>query len=342
MVLALSLVAVALVAAEEPVTIAPFTCQAKKKGVISCGINGKSAKEKLYIEADTIPEFLIKILRAVMLSVFINFSLFIGELAMLINGPGEATRNSIDGLVNILVGPISVVSFYYPDSLAAMMFFAALWHFLCDKAQTKPTFLLLFPWKKAGRSYATWFESIWILVHHTAMGTVKLGLDWGDLPPCDYPLLLFVFIVGAGLAHVSFGMAAFGIRLPFCSSSSMFILSQLLRIAADLSIIILLSGKGGDNTWKYLMVGDLSWLGIMFILRLLKPKTSSATAVVKSKGKPATVPDIANPGVRTQASFVELIDLCTARTSELISEVTTSAAALAEVENPAATDNHHI
>lgn len=271
---------------------APFRCariaSGAWKGHLKCGITDLADAAIPSAEAQTVGAFLIQILRAVMLSIFMNFSLFVGELAMLVNGPSEDVRRGIDGLCNILVGPVSVISFYYPDSLATLLFFGSLWHFLCDRAATRPTYLLLFPWQKPGRDSLRWFESCWILVHHTAMGTVKLGLDWGDIPPCPHPLLLFVFIVGAGFAHMSFGMQAFGITLPFCSPSTLFALSQLLRIAADVSIFVLLEMEDGDNTWKYLMAADFAWLMVMFVLRVCKSRRKQ-TPNLQTRGKSSSL-----------------------------------------------------
>jgi len=83
---------------------------------------------------------MLKIAQPLLLAVFINLCLFVGELATLIAYRGVTeTRKNIDGLAHILTGPISVISFYSSDSLGTVLFFGSLWHFLCDCAATRPT-----------------------------------------------------------------------------------------------------------------------------------------------------------------------------------------------------------
>ena len=76
--------------AENQTIVAPFKCakiaSGAWKGHLKCGIQDLNDALPA-AEAHTINRFFIQILRAVLLSVFMNFSLFVGELAMLVNGP---------------------------------------------------------------------------------------------------------------------------------------------------------------------------------------------------------------------------------------------------------------
>jgi len=117
---------------------------------------------------------------------------------------------------------------------------------------------------------------------------VKLGLDWGTIAASDHPALLFLFVGGAGFAHLSFGMAHFRIA----GSGKVLILSQLMRIAADLLIVRVTWGDKSD--WQFLMLGDFCWLMVMFLLRFL----SAVVASSEKAAERATVKQAASNGER--------------------------------------------
>lgn len=217
--------------------------------------------------ADDVGEFLLKLAAPLGLALFIHGCLFVGELAMLIGGPPRDARRVVDGFAHILTGPIAVISFYSNDSVGTLLFFGSLWHFLCDCAETRPTYVLLWP-GRTGRTavyhYLRWFESLWVLLHHIFIGTVKLGLDRGTFNETNDPLLLFVFIAGAGLAHLSFGMDAFHIR----GGSSALVISQVMRASADVAIVA--KTWGDEDDWQFLMLMDLIWLAVIFLVRTLE------------------------------------------------------------------------
>jgi hypothetical protein len=223
---------------------------------------------------DTFVGFLKAIYMPLLLSVFINCFLFVGELAMLTTNKNN--RSIVDGFAHILTGPVSIIAFYQPDTLASVLFFGCLWHFLCDCAETRPTYLLLFPWAGVPQSmqdnvgskstpsiaYFRWTESLLIFLHHIFIGTVKVALDRNVIAPIKFPVLLFIFIAGAGLAHLSFGMSVFRIKFAF----KVLVVSQLLRFGADSAIVALTWGTTSD--WQFLMLGDLCWLVIYTCVKL--------------------------------------------------------------------------
>jgi|MDSY01.2.fsa_nt_gb hypothetical protein len=248
----------------------------------------------------TFDGFLSSMYMPLLLSFFINCFLFVGEIAMLGSGLRQGNRSTIDGFAHILTGPVSVIAFYQADTLASVLFFGCLWHFLCDCAATRPTYLLLFPWATRSQevkdrlgdralpaiAYFRWFESLLIFLHHIFIGTVKVALDRAALAPIEYPVLLFLFIAGAGLAHLSFGMSVFRIRLAF----KVLVVSQVLRFGADVAIVTLTWGHKSD--WQFLMLGDLCWLVTYTCVKLLgsarldaSPRRGSATESQKARLK---------------------------------------------------------
>eukprot|EP00419_Tripos_fusus_P038925 CAMPEP_0172785960 /NCGR_PEP_ID=MMETSP1074-20121228/205707_1 /TAXON_ID=2916 /ORGANISM="Ceratium fusus, Strain PA161109" /LENGTH=319 /DNA_ID=CAMNT_0013622973 /DNA_START=68 /DNA_END=1027 /DNA_ORIENTATION=+ len=225
-------------------------------------------------ETEDALDFVVKLARPLSVALLLNGSFFVGELAMLMACPLPQVRKVIDGFAHILTAPISVIAFYGTDSLGTLLFFGSLWHFLCDCAQTRPTYVLLLPcrgWRTSSRDCVRWFESLWILLHHIFIGTVKLGLDWGIFNESRDPLLLFIFVGGAGLAHLSFGMNAFGIR----GSLAMLVISQLLRLGADVAIV--LKTWGQDDDWKFFMLADPFWLCTLLMTRIAGSYCSCCT-----------------------------------------------------------------
>ena len=244
------------------------------------------------------------------LSLFTNGCFMVGEVAMLVAGPCHAQRKRIDGFVHTLTGPVSVFAFYQGDTLASVLFFLTLWHFLMDCASTRPSRVLLLP--RAGRQGASyvldtvrWVESIMIFSHHVLIGSVKLAVGAALLEvrassqpyPVPTPLrsvpssqapsqpgLLLLFIIAAGLAHLSFGLLSFSLRgsarilaisqarahaavgtvhepTPLCDVRAS--PRQAMRLGADISIAA--TDSVGD--WRYLMIGDGIWVLTMFALR---------------------------------------------------------------------------
>ena len=247
-------------------TPGPFWCRG---GGIDLNCAG-DVTSPLLDGSTSIGELMTKLARALLLAFWIHLSLFVGELAMLTGGPSPEMRRKIDGMAHILTMPITIVSFYQADTIGTILFFASLWHFLCDCAATRPTYVLLLP-GFGGRTtllhYVRWFEACWIALHHVLIGTVKFAIDWGLIAQPKKPhggSLLLVFIVGAGLAHLSFGMSAFGIR----GSAALLVVSQILRIGADIGMSQYHVHEA-NRDWVVLMRGDLAWIVVMFAIRLL-------------------------------------------------------------------------
>lgn len=216
-------------------------------------------------------EFIGKLSNVFLLAFWIHLSLFVGELAMLRSGTGKEARKTVDGFAHILTMPITIISFYQGDTIGTILFFGSLWHFLCDSAGTRPTYVLLVP-GFGGRTkpvhFLRWFESLWITTHHVAIGTVKLAIDSGVVAKPSKPLgpiLLLLFIVGAGLAHLSFGMAAFGIK----GSVQLLVVSQVLRVGADVAMVLYERANSHAADWAVLMFADFVWVLVMLAVRAL-------------------------------------------------------------------------
>lgn len=218
-----------------------------------------------YVGAASFEAFLLNMISPMVWSIFINACLFVGEIAMRTFDSSRDVQRAIDGFAHIILGPVTAVTFYSSDSFGTLLFFGSLWHFFCDSGQTRPSYVLLLP-GMAGRTsridYFRWCESFMFLLHHIFMGAVKLALCMGDINKSNERLLLFVFIMGAGLSHISFGMNIFGIRGAF----NVLKLAQVLRLGAAATTIGVTAGKNDD--WYFLMIGDLIWLGTVLAIRL--------------------------------------------------------------------------
>jgi len=165
------------------------------------------------------------------------------------------------------------------------------------------------------RDCLRWFESLWILLHHIFIGTIKMGLDWGIFNESRDPLLLFIFVAGAGLAHLSFGMSAFSIR----GNLAMLGISQLLRFGADVAIVLRTWGQ--DDDWQFFMLADLCWLCTILMVRIAgsycSRSTSQKTKVPDVERQPADDSTSADPvvasaiiGFNSAAADLALVCVC--------------------------------
>ena len=104
----------------------------------------------LYDEDDKFP----KIWSVLARSAYLTACLFVAELAVMAllvrSGPGGAVAHSrrvlISSLADLLLGPVSVISFYESGIFGTVLFFGTLWHFLLDHSHTRPTHILAVPW----------------------------------------------------------------------------------------------------------------------------------------------------------------------------------------------------
>ena len=83
------------------------------------------------------------------------------------------SEEAICAVSNILVGPTIIIAFEQPDFFGTFLFFGCLWHFLVDTEATRPSHVLVVPWRTKGWYRGRrrilmlqWFRSWLTLVHH--------------------------------------------------------------------------------------------------------------------------------------------------------------------------------
>lgn len=127
------------------------------------------------LDANALDELKVQeLLAALIISMFINSCLFVGEVAFVTHGPQGELRHNIDAMAHVLTGPIAFIAFFNSDFTGTFLFFMSLWHFLCDSGRARPSYVTLGPCKL---QFFDWFESLWLLVHHIFIGTFKVATD---------------------------------------------------------------------------------------------------------------------------------------------------------------------
>ena len=80
-----------------------------------------------------------------MISAYLNFCFFVGEIAFVSYGPTGKVRHTLDMMAHILTGPISFLGFLNGGFMGSFFFFFSLWHFLCDSNRARPSLVRVMP-----------------------------------------------------------------------------------------------------------------------------------------------------------------------------------------------------
>ena len=104
-----------------------------------------------------------EVYEAAMISAYLNFCFFVGEIAFVSYGPTGKVRHTLDVMAHILTGPISFLGFLNGGFMGSFFFFFSLWHFLCDSNRARPSLVRVMPTSR--EEFWVWFESLWLLIH---------------------------------------------------------------------------------------------------------------------------------------------------------------------------------
>ena len=160
---------------------------------------------------------IMRMLTAFFISCYITGCFLVAEIMMVAHGPQGKRRDVIEALAHIASGPIAFLSFFQGDFVGTMLFFLAIWHFLSDTGNARPSYVFLCPCRKrGGLDFWLWFESLWLLIHHTFIGTFKLSVEMGLVSTTgggvQIERALHFWIAGATMSHLAIGMDMFSVR----------------------------------------------------------------------------------------------------------------------------------
>jgi hypothetical protein len=200
------------------------------------------------------------------ISGLLTFTFFVAEIASTSIGHNGEARANLEAFSHILSPPIAFIAFFSPDFTGTFLFFASLWHFFSESGQARPTSVLVLPSKRPGGTnlynVLSWFQSLWLLVHHYFIGGFKVASTFGfvDLNNAALPEsgvspthLIRTWMAGATLSHLSFGMEFFGIG----GAIAVRLLSVVFRMGAAAAMV-----ATQDLLIRASMSWDLFWMTV--------------------------------------------------------------------------------
>lgn len=215
------------------------------------------------------------------ISGLLTFTFFVAEIASTSIGHNGEARANLEAFSHILSPPIAFIAFFSPDFTGTFLFFASLWHFFSESGQARPTSVLVLPSKRPGGTnlynVLSWFQSLWLLVHHYFIGGFKVASTFGfvDLNNAALPEsgvspthLIRTWMAGATLSHLSFGMEFFGIG----GAIAVRLLSVVFRMGAAAAMV-----ATQDLLIRASMSWDLFWMAVQLSLILVMARITVPT-----------------------------------------------------------------
>lgn len=171
--------------------------------------------------------------------------------------------------------------------MGTLIFFLCLWHFLCDTGCTRPTHVLVVPWRTQPWNSSSWLRGVtmlqwamsWlVLFHHLAIGTFKVAMDsavFGDASGKGFEIAaqtLSLVLCGAALSHLSYAMCHFGVP----GDRYVRIFSVACRLGGDAASIAV----GDSLALRLIFACDILWMCCM-ITCVVVPRQARAADMLR-------------------------------------------------------------